>query len=137
MPSRKLTESSQRRTKLAQQCRHLAVERAGHVDGDVVADMTSTLDGKVLGTAVVLRCDSVSFRDGVASKFGEQVIGAKAGDKRTVDVQLTEAVANDQLRGKSVKALLEVKDVKSLRLPELTDEFLQETFSVPSLDQFA
>ena len=117
------------------------VPKDGPVEvGDyVTVDMTSRLDGKVLGTAkeLVLRCDdSVSFRDGIASKFGEQMKGAKAGDKRTVDVQLTEAVSNDQLRGKSVKAELEVKDVKSLRLPELTDEFLQETFSVPSLEQF-
>ena len=117
------------------------VPKDGPVEvGDyVTVDMTSTLDGKVLGTAkeLVLRCDdSVSFRDGIASKFGEQMKGAKAGDKRTVDVQLTEAVANEQLRGKSVKAELEVKDVKSLRLPELTDEFLQETFNVANAEQF-
>ena len=117
------------------------VPKEGKVDvGDyVTVDMTSKVDGNVVGTAkeLVLRVDdSVSFRDGVAPKFGEQVKGAKAGDKRTVDVQLTEGVANEQLKGKSVKAELEIKDVKSLRLPELTEDFLKETFSVAGLEQF-
>ncbi|MFO0863643.1 MAG: hypothetical protein U0744_03105 [Gemmataceae bacterium] len=68
-------------------------------------------------------------------KFGEQTVD-KAGDKKTVEMQMTEAVANEALRGQTVQATFDVKDVKSLRLPELTEEFLITNFGVPTLDQF-
>jgi trigger factor len=105
----------------------------------ITVDLTSKLGNDVIGTGkeIVLRVDdTVAFRDGVASKFGEQVKNAKAGDTRTVDIHLTEAVANERLKGQTVKATLEIKDVKSLRLPELTEDFLKEAFGVPTVEQF-
>jgi len=48
---------------------------------------------------------------------------------------MTEAVAVEGLRADR-KATLEVKDVKSLRLPELTHDFLHN-FGVHSTEQFA
>jgi len=105
----------------------------------ITADMTSRMGPLTIGSAkeIVLRVDdTVAFRDGVASKFGEQVVGAKAGDSREVDIHLTEGVANESLKGQTAQATLEIKDVKSLRLPELTDDFLQETFGVNNLEQF-
>lgn len=104
----------------------------------IIVDMATQHEGKQIGTAkeITLRVDdTLAFRDGVANKFGEQTIGAKAGDKRTVDIQMTDAVAIQGLKGKSVTATLEVKDVKSLRLPELTHEFLHN-FGVHSPEQF-
>ena len=104
----------------------------------IIVDMATEHDGKQIGTAkeISLRVDdTLAFRDGVANKFGEQTIGAKAGDKRVVDIQMTDAVAVQGLKGKSVKATLDVKDVKSLRLPELTHEFLHN-FGVHSPEQF-
>jgi len=44
-------------------------------------------------------------------------------------------VAMQALKGKSVSATLEIKDVKKLRLPELTHEFLHE-FNVHTPEQF-
>src|SRR5207302_266568 len=72
--------------------------------------------------------DTVTFKDGVAAKFGAQTAGAKAGETRTVDIRMTDAVADENLKGQTVQAALEVKDVKQQRLPELTEEFLQEHF---------
>ncbi len=54
------------------------------------------------------------------AKFAEQTVGAMAGERRTVDIAMTDAVAVEKLRGQTVKAVLEVKDVKKMRLPELT-----------------
>ncbi len=105
----------------------------------LIVDMVTTYQGEKVGDAkeVTFRIDdAVTFRDGVAQKFGEQTIGAKAGDKRSVDIAMTDAVAVDQLKGRTVQAELEVKDVKKMRLPELTNEFLADTFQVKSLDQF-
>src|SRR5262249_51793999 len=78
--------------------------------------------------------DTVAFRDGVARKFAEQTVGASAGDKKVVDISMTDAVAVEQLRGQTVKATFDVKDVKKLRLPELTPEFL-ENFGVQTPEQ--
>ncbi len=76
----------------------------------------------------------LAFKDGLARRFAEQVRGANAGDTRTVDVALSSAVADPELRGKTVQAVFQVKDVKTLRLPELTHEFLH-TFGVHSPEQ--
>jgi trigger factor len=77
----------------------------------------------------------LAFKDGLAKKFAEQVKGARAGDTRTVDITLSSAAANPALRGQTVQATLHVKDVKTVRLPELTHEFLHN-FGVHAAEQF-
>jgi trigger factor len=79
--------------------------------------------------------DTLTFPDGVAPKFGEQMIGAKAGDKRSVDISMTDSVSIERLKGQTVQATFDVKDVKKLRLPELDEAFL-ERFGVKTIDQF-
>lgn len=104
----------------------------------ITVDMSSKLGEREIGAGkeVVLRVDDqVAFSDGVAPKFGETVVGAKAGDARTVEIQLTEGVANPALKGQAVQCAIEIKDVKELRLPELTEAFLEETFSVNNREQ--
>jgi trigger factor len=103
----------------------------------VTVDMTARDGERLLGELkeLTLRVDPrLAFKDGVAEKFAEQVRGAKAGDKRVVDITMADAVADPSLRGKTVQATLDVKDVKALRLPELTHEFLH-TFDVHSREQ--
>jgi trigger factor len=105
------------------------------IEDFVIVDMTTRDGTREIGNAreMTLRVeDTVTFRDGIASKFGAQVGGAKAGDKRTVDILMTEAVAEEGLKGKTVQATLEIKDVKTQRLPELTHEFLHEQLGVHS-----
>jgi trigger factor len=104
----------------------------------IIADMTTRHGSDPIGAAkeVTIRIeDRLAFKDGVAERFAEQVRGVKSGDTRVVDVQLSDAVANPYLAGKTVQATLEVKDVKKMRLPELTHEFLH-TFGVHSAEQF-
>jgi trigger factor len=52
--------------------------------------------------------------------------GAKEGDKRSAEVTLSKDAPNTELRGKKVQVEFEVLGVKKLKLPELTEEFLQE-----------
>jgi trigger factor len=107
--------------------------------GDVVtADVVTKAGGKVLSDLKELqvRIDpQLAFKDGIAQKFGDQMKGAKAGDKRTVDITLSSSVADANLRGKTVQATFQIKDVKTVRMPELTHEFLHN-FGVHSVDQF-
>jgi trigger factor len=68
----------------------------------------------------------LSFLDGRLDDFGKLLEGAKAGDTRTGQVLLTQDAPNEQLRGEKVDVEFEILDVKKLKLPELTAEFLQE-----------
>jgi trigger factor len=107
--------------------------------GDIlVADVDIRDGSREVGTIkeAQFRVDKqLAFKDGLAEKFGEQVQGAKAGDKKIVDIKLSSYVANPELQGKEVKATFDVKDVKTLRLPELTHEFLHN-FGVHTPEQF-
>src|SRR5581483_7250112 len=61
--------------------------------------------------------------------------GAKAGDKKEFTITLLDTVANPLLQGKTVQAELDIKEVKALRLPELTEGFL-ERHGFNSAEQF-
>ena len=113
-------------------------EGNAQVGDSVVADITRRDGDRVLGTAkeaVVKVEPRLAFKDGVAERFGEQVRGAGAGDRRVVDVTLSDRVADASLRGRTVQATFEIKDVKQLRLPELDHDFLH-TFGVHTREQF-
>jgi trigger factor len=58
--------------------------------------------------------------------FAKLLAGVKAGEKRTGKVKLTQDAPNEELRGKEVEVEFDVLDVKKLKLPELTADFLQE-----------
>ncbi|MFL5245916.1 MAG: trigger factor [Gemmataceae bacterium] len=106
--------------------------------GDIITtDITSRDGDRVLNELkeLTIRVEPrLAFKDGVAEHFGEQLKGAKAGDKRVVDLTLSSSVSDDTLRGKTVKATFAIKDVKTLRLPELTHDFLAE-FGVHTEEQ--
>jgi len=106
--------------------------------GDIlVADVTTRLGNRVINSIkeATFRIDKqLAFRDGMAEKFADQVAGTQAGDVRTVDIALSDAVADPGLRGQTVQATFDVKEVKKQLLPELTHEFLH-TFGVRSTDQ--
>jgi trigger factor len=68
---------------------------------------------------------TLSFHDGRIEGFDKLMKGAKAGDKKTVDVEISLDAAKEELRGKKLKVELEVLDVKKLELPELNADFLR------------
>jgi trigger factor len=107
--------------------------------GDViVADGTSKVGDRSLGSfkELTIRVEKrLAFKDGVAEKFAEQVQGANPGDERTVDITMSTNVADASLHGKTVQTTLDIKEVKTLRMPELTHEFLHH-FGVHSEEQF-
>ena len=54
---------------------------------------------------------------------------------RTIDVQMSQAAAGG-VAGKTLHATMVVKDVKTIRLPELTPEYCETTFGVRSAEAF-
>jgi trigger factor len=99
-------------------------------EGDYIsANITSTHDGKQLSreSETVLRIrPTLSFRDAKLEGFAKLMKGAKEGDRRTAEVTLSKDAPNADLRDKKVELEFEVLGVKKLKLPELTEEFLQE-----------
>jgi trigger factor len=98
--------------------------------GDIiVADVKIDDDGNRLSNFdnLQLRVDpQLAFKDGIAEDFGKQMTGAKSGDTRTATVTLSNALADDNLRGKKVAGAFHIKEVRSIIMPELNEAFFQE-----------
>jgi trigger factor len=65
--------------------------------------------------------------------FEEQLVGASAGDTRTVEIDFPADYRNQELSGKSAEFEVNVKDVKSKELPELNDEWVSEASEFDTL----
>jgi len=84
-------------------------------------------DGKVLHhiDELSLRVRPVlRFQDAEFSGFDKEVVGAKEGDTRELDLTVSMEADNIGMRGETVTLKMTVLDVKRLRRPELDDEFL-------------
>ncbi len=118
------------------------VERAVQEGDYVVVNYTGTSEGKPLtelaptarglteqkGFWVEVKPDS--FIPG----FALQLVGAQAGEKRTVNVDFPTEFVTAQLAGKKGSYEVEVVEVKEKALPELTDAFAK-TYGADTLDK--
>jgi trigger factor len=99
-------------------------------EGDYVSlNITAAVDGRQVAreTEAVARIrPTLSFRDARLEGFNELMQGAEEGERRTAEVTLSKDAPNAELRGKKVALEFEVLGVKKLKLPELTEDFLQE-----------
>ena len=74
-----------------------------------------------------LRVDpQLAFKDGIAEEFGKSIVGAKTGDTRTAQISLSNALVDDNLRGKKVTGVFHIKSVNKVVMPELNEAFLAE-----------
>lgn len=118
------------------------VERAVQ-DGDyVVINYTGTSDGKPL-TEIAPTARGLTEQKGfwVEVKqgsfipgFAVQLIGANAGEKRTVNVDFPAEFVTPELAGKKAVYEVEVVEVKEKALPELTDAFAK-TYGAESVEK--
>lgn len=68
-------------------------------------------------------------------EFAEALAGAKKGDSRRVDVEYPADFANADLAGKAVSYLVEIKEIREKRLPELDDKFARRISDYATLEQ--
>jgi trigger factor len=111
------------------------VEReAGDADF-VVMDFTGTVDGEPFegGEARGYPYELGSGR--LIAGFEEQLVGAKAGEDRQVEVTFPDDYPNEDLAGKGADFAVSVKEVKEKRLPGLDDEFAIQAGGFDSLDE--
>ncbi|MFO0814298.1 MAG: trigger factor [Gemmatales bacterium] len=74
-----------------------------------------------------LRVDpQLAFKDGIAEKFGEKIVGSKAGDVKTAEIALSNALADPNLSGKKVTGEFHIKSVYQVNMPELNEAFYNE-----------
>ncbi|HEY5187849.1 MAG TPA: trigger factor [Solirubrobacteraceae bacterium] len=108
------------------------VERVAEKGDHVVVDYVGKVDGVPFdggeGRDQLIELGSERLIPG----FEDQLLGARAGDERTVEVTFPEGYPND-LGGKAATFDVTVSEVKAKRLPELDDEFASEAGGFDSL----
>lgn len=75
---------------------------------------------------------SGSFIDG----FEDGLLGAVAGEVRTLDLTFPESYFNEELAGQKVVFTVTVNAVKEWTVPELTDSFVSENFEYDTAAEF-
>lgn len=103
--------------------------------GDVlVIDFDGSVDGEALpgmkGEDFPLELGSKSFID----TFEEQLVGAKPGDKRTINVTFPEDYGHDKLKGAKAVFEVNVKELRESVTPKIDDEFAKQ-LGFDSLDK--
>jgi trigger factor len=106
------------------------VNYTGTCDGQPLTELAPTAKGLTEQKGFWVPADGKSFIPG----FGEQLVGAKAGEKRTVNVDFPAEFVTPQLQGKKGVYDVEVVEVKEKVLPELNDEFAK-SFGAESLEK--
>jgi trigger factor len=108
------------------------------LDDTITVDLTIRFGDKILNTVKESRIKvekNLALADGIASDFGARLSGATVGDTRTVDIILTQQIANPALRGKTVQADFKVLDIKTTQMVELTPSLLG-FYGVRTREQF-
>jgi trigger factor len=67
--------------------------------------------------------------------FEEQLLGADAGESRTVEIDFPDDYHSEDLRGKHAVFEVQVKDVREKELPTLDDDFAAESSEFDTIDE--
>jgi trigger factor len=67
--------------------------------------------------------------------FEEQLIGASAGEERTIDVTFPDDYGADHLAGRAAQFAISVKEVRERVLPQLDDALAEEAAGFDTLDE--
>jgi trigger factor len=106
------------------------VNYTGTCDGKPITDTAPTAKGLTEKQGFWINVDKTSFIPG----FGEQLIGMKAGDKRTVNVDFPADFVTPQLAGKKGVYEVELTEAKEKIAPQLNDEFAK-SYGAETMDQ--
>jgi trigger factor len=98
------------------------VNYTGTCEGKVITELAPTAKGLTEQKGFWVEGSDASFIPG----FAAQLIGAQAGDKRTVNVDFPADFVTRELQGKKGVYEVEVVEVKEKVLPEVNDEFAKK-----------
>jgi len=106
------------------------VNYTGTCEGKAITELSPTAKGLTEQKNFWIETDGNSFIPG----FAAQIIGANAGDKRTVNVDFPADFVTKELQGKKGVYEVELVEVKEKVLPELNDE-LAKKFGAENLEK--
>lgn len=117
--------------------REVAIEDRPVKEGDVITlNYAGTVDGVPFdgGTAESqkLEIGSHSFVD----TFEDQLVGMNIGDEKDVEVTFPEEYHSPEVAGKDAVFHVKVLGIKEKQLPEIDDDFAQDTTEFDSLDEY-
>ena len=120
-----------------QNAREITVEDRPVKEGDVITlDYAGTIDGVPFdgGTATSqkLEIGSHSFID----TFEDQLVGLSIGDEKDVEVTFPEEYHAPELAGKPATFHVKVLGITEKQLPEIDDDFAQDTTEFDSLEEY-
>jgi trigger factor len=91
-------------------------------------------DGKPIRGSKVNDYPAEIGEGNLVKEFNEALVGVKKGDRKTIDVTYPEDFSQEDMRGKTVKFEIEVKDVGQRVLPEINDDFAK-TLELESIEE--
>ncbi len=117
--------------------REIAIEDRPVKEGDVITlNYAGTVDGVPFdgGTAESqkLEIGSHSFVD----TFEDQLVGMNIGDEKDVEVTFPEQYHSQDVAGKDAVFHVKVLGIKEKQLPEIDDDFAQDTTEFDSLEEY-
>ena len=102
------------------------VERPAAAGDHLVVDYVGTLDGEEFEGGAG-RDQLVELGAGkLIPGFEEQLLGASAGDTKTVEVTFPDDYPSEEMQGQAATFAVTVHEVKAKQLPELDDDFAAE-----------
>jgi len=107
-----------------------AVDRPAANADRVIIDFQGTVDGQPFNGGSASDFPLVLGNNVLINGFESGLVGAKAGDQRTLDLTFPANYRNTDLAGKSVQFAVTIKQVNEPVLPEINDDFAK-TLGVP------
>ncbi|TVP88276.1 MAG: trigger factor [Pseudomonadaceae bacterium] len=103
-----------------------AVEREAATDDQLTLDFVGRVDGEEFQGGTATDTQLVLGSGRMIPGFEDGLVGAKAGETRTLKVTFPEEYQNQDLAGKAAEFEATVKEVAEPVLPELNDEFFAQ-----------
>ncbi len=126
-----------------------AVEQAREKQARIVETDEAAKNGDIVNIDFVGSVDGVKFDGGSAESydlelgsgsfipgFEEQLVGAKKGEKKDVNVKFPEDYHAEELKGKDALFECTINAVKKKELPALDDEFVKDVSEVDTLAEY-
>jgi trigger factor len=109
-------------------------EPAGEKDF-IVMDYRGTIDGEAFAGGEA-RDQLIELGSGrLVPGFEEQLVGAKAGDERTVAITFPDDYGSEELSGREAEFAVTVNEVKRKELPALDDDFASDAAGFDTLEE--
>ncbi|CAI1525510.1 Trigger factor [Serratia marcescens] len=108
-----------------QQATWKETERAAEAEDRVTVDFTGSIDGEEFEGGKASDFVLAMGQGRMIPGFEEGLVGHKAGEEFSIDVNFPEDYHAENLKGKAAKFAIVLKKVEERELPELTEEFIK------------